>query len=85
MKNDNKNAAMVGVTGAVVGAGIAAATVAVLSDKKNRDAILQTVSDVKDHVMESMKNSGTKLAEIKDSIKDNVEDEESKIKKAVKK
>lgn len=40
-----------GVTGAIIGAGVAAVTTKVLSDKKMRNKIMETVSDAKDKVV----------------------------------
>lgn len=44
----------IGVAGAIIGAGVALAAAKVLSDKKNRKKIMDTLSDVKDKVMDGI-------------------------------
>lgn len=56
MNQDNKKAVAVGVTGAVVGAGVAAAATAMLADKKTREKIMHTASELKDYVIESVQD-----------------------------
>lgn len=45
---------VIGVAGAIIGAGVALAAAKVLSDKKNRKKIMATITDVKDKVKGSI-------------------------------
>ena len=67
-KTDTKNIAAAGVAGAVIGAGVVAVA-AVLSNKKNREALMHTASEVKDTVTDAMKKTGQKVEEAKDALK----------------
>lgn len=84
MKADKNNTAVAGATGAVI-AGVAVAAAAILADKKKRTAIKNTVSDIKDHVIDTMKNSGNSVEESIDSLKNKVEKEQAEKQKPVKK
>ena len=46
------NAAMAGVAGAVVGAGVAVAATKIMSDEKMRNKVVGTLNNVKDQVMD---------------------------------
>lgn len=57
MNNNSGNggsAAMAGVAGAVVGAGVAVAATKLMSDKKTRDRVKATLTNVKDQVLEAI-------------------------------
>lgn len=62
------NPMVAGVTGAVIGAGVAAVTTGVLSNKKTRDKVFHTVSSIRKKVMDSMENMEKGAMEQKESI-----------------
>jgi hypothetical protein len=53
-KTKNTTAAVAGVAGAVVGAGVAVAATKLMSDKKMRDKVRNTFTQVKDQVVEAL-------------------------------
>lgn len=53
-KGKNTATAVAGVAGAVVGAGVAVAATKVMADKKMRDKVGQTLTQVKDQVLEAL-------------------------------
>jgi hypothetical protein len=69
----NAGAAAAGVAGAVIGAGIAVAATAALSNKHTRDKVKETLVKVKDQVMDSIhegqNNAQAEVKEIKSSAK----------------
>ena len=81
-KDEPKKAAVAGLTGAVIGAGVVAAA-AVLSDKKNRDTLMHTVSDITGHVNDSMKQAGKKVDEAKGALKEKMDDGKKEAQKAI--
>lgn len=68
-KKGGVNPIMAGVTGAVVGAGVAVAASQALKDKKNRDRVKKTLTDVKDQTMEYVQNFRTD-SEVKEKTKE---------------
>ncbi len=54
-------ATMAGVAGAVVGAGVAVAAAAALSDKGNREKVKQTFNKVKTQVMDTIHEEQKKM------------------------
>lgn len=71
LKSGGVNPMVVAVAGAVVGAGIAVAGVA-LSDEKNREKVMKVASDVKDDVINyvehTQKQAETKKTELEKRI-----------------
>ena len=53
----NTTAAVAGVAGAVVGAGVAVAATKIMSDKKMRDKVKGTLNQVKDQVFDAMEQN----------------------------
>lgn len=53
-KTKNTTAAVAGVAGAVVGAGVAVAATKLMSDKKMRDKVRDTFTQVKDQVVDAL-------------------------------
>ena len=56
-------AAMAGVAGAVVGAGVAVAATQILSDKHNRDKVKDTFNKVKTQVMDTIHEEQKRMNE----------------------
>lgn len=76
------NPVMIAVAGAVVGAGIAVAGVA-LSDEKNREKITKTATNVKDNVIHYVKNTQKQVEEEKKAFKNRIEADKIKVNKVV--
>jgi len=49
------------ITGAVIGAGVAVASVITFKDKKNRDKVKKVLNNVKDQAEKYVKKSGKKI------------------------
>lgn len=75
MSKDKKNTnAAAGITGAIIGAGIAVAATKALSDKKTRDQIKKTAVQVKGKVARAIDDVKKKSAEKRKSVEKAIEE-----------
>jgi hypothetical protein len=65
---DNVNTTKAGVLGAVVGAGLAVATVKVLSDQNTRKKAVEKIGAVKDHMIDSIHYAQRNSKKIKSEL-----------------
>ena len=63
-KNSGINPVAAAVTGLIVGAGAAVAGAIVLNDKNNREKITTAVTDVNNHVQETMDKAEKKVKKV---------------------
>lgn len=81
-KNIGVNPVIIAVTGAVVGAGLAVAGVA-LSDEKNRKKIAKTATTVKDDVIHYLRNTQKQLNTEKKAFENRLLADKKKVNKVV--
>ena len=85
MNKINNNAAVAaGIAGAVIGAGVTAATVA-LSDKKMRTKVLHTLNEAKDHAIDMRDNNKQKATKLQEKAEEAIEDGQKTVYKAINK
>lgn len=83
-QNSNKgHTAAAGIVGAVVGAGVAVAATKVLSDKKARKRVADTVTAIKDTALDSLHNAQATYGKIRNEIKEDVEQGKKEAKKMI--
>jgi len=87
MKNNNSNGGKVTVAGVMgaVGVGVAVVATKALSDEKTRGKIMDTVNDIKDHVVDSVHDAQTQSVKAKKEMKGKFEEEKKKVRKMVNK
>lgn len=81
-KNNFLNSVAMGLTGAVVGLGIAAAGL-VLRKEKNREMIKESLSDVKDQVIELIDDKGKDVKNTVNKVEQDHDKTKEKLKKIV--
>lgn len=74
MSKEKKNNAAAGITGAIIGAGIAVAATKALSDKKTRDQLKKTAVQVKGKVAKAIQDVKKKSAEKRATAEKAIED-----------
>jgi len=72
-KSENTTAAIAGVAGAVVGAGVAVAATKLMADKDMRDKVKTTLTNVKDQVMEALDTAAKDGSNSAKHIKEGIE------------
>lgn len=77
------NPVTVGVTAAIVGAGIAVAGAVVLKDKKNREKVKQVLTNVKDQAVGYVEDIQKQAEDKKEQIKEKLVEGEEKVEKLV--
>lgn len=77
-KQNNNVAVAAGIAGAVIGAGVTAATVA-LSDKKTRNKVLHTLNEAKEHAMDTINSKKKQAESIHEKAEEAIEDGEKKV------
>jgi hypothetical protein len=82
LKNGGVNPMVVAVAGAVVGAGIAVAGVA-LSDEKNREKVMKVATTVKDDVVHYVEHTQKQAEVQKKELEKRILAEKEKVKKVV--
>ncbi len=82
MTNINKSGVVPGMVGAVVGAGVAVAATRVLSDKKTRKVVMDTVVGIKDHVIDSL-HEAQKSYNMESAVKTGVQKGKKEAKKVI--
>jgi hypothetical protein len=82
---DSVNPIVAGVTGAVIGAGIAVAGAAVvLNDKKSREKVKGVLSNVKNQVVGYMEDMQKQAQDKKTEVKEKIAESEKTVKKTAK-
>lgn len=66
------NPMIAGITGAIIGAGVAALTTKVLSDKKTKDTIMHAITDVKDRIANTMRMAKEEAQQKKEMVENKV-------------
>lgn len=67
-RNGPGTAAMAGVTGAVIGAGVAVAATKLMSDDKMRARVTDTMTHIKDQVLEAIDNQAQISRQVKKNL-----------------
>jgi hypothetical protein len=77
---NQKKPVVAAVTGAIIGAGIVAAGVAALKDKKNREKVKKVLTSVKDNAKGILENIKKETLDKKEDIKNKPREELKKVK-----
>ncbi len=80
-KPNNNITVAAGIAGAVIGAGVTAATVA-LSDKKTREKVLSTLHDAREHAMDMMDSKKKDVEAVHKKVDEAIEDGEKTVYRA---
>lgn len=64
------NPMIAGITGAIIGAGIAALTTKIMTDKKTKDTIMHAISDVRERIGNTMRMAKEEVQQKKEMVED---------------